>query len=153
MISEPQLRKYEIMVILNHQLVAEQIAKSKTELKDIFVTLISELDWGVKTFAYPINKMSQGYYLIYTGETTFDKIKQWKLQNAQNKDILRTLIINLENERKHPLVINPKHLAKLNKIHAKRTQKKDAAAAAAASTSNPTVAAVNPAPTPSPTPA
>jgi small subunit ribosomal protein S6 len=61
------MNKYDVLFILDNDLTDEQ----KTALVDKFATLIADQGgvvestdkWGTRTYAYPINFKTQGYYV------------------------------------------------------------------------------------------
>ena len=59
--------KYETVFIINAELgeeaIAEMVAKFKT-LVEKNGTLVNVDEWGKRRFAYPINDMNEGYYVL-----------------------------------------------------------------------------------------
>ncbi len=89
--------KYEIMYILTATLDDEarknEISKLQKILEGQKIAVTDTKEWGLRDFAYPINKQTKGYYVILTvngnseGLGEFDRLV--KLDNA----VLRHLII------------------------------------------------------------
>lgn len=97
------MRKYELMYIVNANLEEEArtalIERMHAILTDHGATLENVDEWGLREFAYEINFMKQGYYVVTTfnapdstGIDEFDRIA------LINKDIVRHLIIKLDEE-------------------------------------------------------
>lgn len=97
------MRKYELMYIVNANLEEAArtalIERMHAILTDHGATLENVDEWGLREFAYEINFMKQGYYVVTTfsapdstGIDEFDRIA------LINKDIVRHLIIKLDEE-------------------------------------------------------
>lgn len=95
------MKKYELMYIVNANLEeaarAELIEKMHAILTDNGATIENVDEWGLREFAYEINFMKQGYYVVTTfkapDSTGIDEFDRLALIN---KDIVRHLIVKLE---------------------------------------------------------
>lgn len=56
-------------------------------------------DWGVKKFAYPIKKQKQGHYFVTKFVLESHLLPSFKEKLRWFKEILRFLVINLDNEK------------------------------------------------------
>ncbi len=93
------MRKYEIMFIVKSNLESESLNKITDDLKKTFKDKKLEFkDMGQKRFAYPIKKEVNGYYYLITVEATAEEIENFRHKVLVNEDIIRHLIINLDEE-------------------------------------------------------
>lgn len=93
------MRKYEIMYILNSSL--EEAARTETmnTLHAILTTngSIEKVDeWGMKEFAYRIEDMTKGYYVVVTTVTDADSVKEFDRICRINSNVVRNMIVNLD---------------------------------------------------------
>jgi small subunit ribosomal protein S6 len=94
-----EMREYEIAVILKPDL--EDTAR--TELLERIEGWLTngedesnkpEADhWGQRTLAYPINKITEGYYVFYTANLEPSQISEFEGRMVFNDDIIRHLVI------------------------------------------------------------
>ena len=90
---------YETLFIVNNQL-GEEAIKATVER---FTTLISENgtvetsnEWGARRLAYPIDDMTEGYYVLIRFFSGSDFPAELKRLFNINDSILRSLIIKVE---------------------------------------------------------
>ncbi len=92
--------KYELMVIIKPSLPENVRMGVETKIIEILENgdgKVSKTDsWGKKHFAYPINKINEGYYIVYNFETVSGEIKLIEKALKANKDIMRFLLIKAE---------------------------------------------------------
>ena len=87
---------YEVVYILNPNLdeeaTAAMVAKFKT-LVEQNGTLAEVDEWGKRHLAYPINDLTEGYYVLmsFTSEPSFPRELDRKLRIADG--IMRSLIV------------------------------------------------------------
>jgi len=92
--------KYELMVIVKPLLpenvrigveskIIETLEKGEGKVEKTDV-------WGKKHLAYPINKINEGYFIVYEFETNPSEIKPIEKSLKSNKEIIRFLLINKE---------------------------------------------------------
>ena len=90
------MKKYEIMYILKEALDDEarkaQIEKLHAILtgKGAKVTNVNE--WGLRNFAYPINDMLKGYYVVIKVTTDDAALKEFVRLSKINPNVVRHLI-------------------------------------------------------------
>jgi len=63
--------KYESVFIINAELTEEAIAELVAKFKSLVEkngTLVNVDEWGKRRFAYPINDMTEGYYVLFDFE-------------------------------------------------------------------------------------
>ena len=94
------MRKYEIMYILNASL--EEAARN--ELMNTLHAIITddggEIDkideWGIKEFAYRIEDMTKGYYVVVTFHSGNEAVAELDRICRINQNVVRHMIVNLE---------------------------------------------------------
>jgi small subunit ribosomal protein S6 len=93
------MNKYEIMFIVKSSLESDALKKITEELKKVFSDKKLEFkDMGQKRFAYPIKKELSGYYYLITTEATPEEVESFKHKVLINEDVIRHLIIKLDEE-------------------------------------------------------
>ncbi len=96
------MRKYEIMYILNASM--EEAARQQLieSLHGIITSEGGTLDkvdeWGIKEFAYEINHMSKGYYMVVTFQAEVETVAELDRICRINQNVVRHLIVNLEEQ-------------------------------------------------------
>ncbi|MBQ3375913.1 MAG: 30S ribosomal protein S6 [Erysipelotrichaceae bacterium] len=96
------MRKYEIMYILNASL--EEAARN--ELMNTLHAIITddggEIDkideWGIKEFAYRIEDMTKGYYVVVTFHSGNEAVAELDRICRINQNVVRHMIVNLEEK-------------------------------------------------------
>lgn len=96
------MRKYEIMYILDASLSDEDRNALITKLHDIITSdegkIIDVNEWGVREFAYPINNMTKGYYIVITIEAKSETIREFDRIFRIEGDCIRNLAVKLDEE-------------------------------------------------------
>ena len=96
------MRKYEIMYILNSSLEEEARQELMETLHNIIVndggTVDKVDDWGMKEFAYRIEDMTKGYYVVINVTAEPDAVKEFDRICRINANVVRTMIVNLDNQ-------------------------------------------------------
>lgn len=94
------MRKYEIMYIVkstvdeeNRKALIEQLAKIVT---DNGGSVVKTEEWGLREFAYEIDKMNKGYYVIITIEANNTAVSEFDRLVGINANIVRHMIVKLE---------------------------------------------------------
>ena len=96
------MRKYEIMYILNASL--EEAARN--ELMNTLHAIITddggEIDkideWGIKEFAYRIEDMTKGYYVVVTFHSGNEAVAELDRICRINQNVVRHMIVNLQEK-------------------------------------------------------
>ncbi|MCQ2792911.1 MAG: 30S ribosomal protein S6 [Bacilli bacterium] len=90
------MKKYEIMYILKADL-DEEARKSEIEKlhailtgKGAKVTNVNE--WGLRTFAYPINDMLKGYYVVIKVTAENEALREFVRLAKIDQNVVRHLI-------------------------------------------------------------
>lgn len=109
------MSKYEIMVVINGTLKETDANSIITELKNLLKKAkdLNVEKMGLRDLAYPIKKVSRGYYYVLTfSNDNPEEIKEFRRVASIKKEVLRQLIINLEKDYGYKATINPKKVAK-----------------------------------------
>lgn len=91
------MRKYEVMYIVNASL---EDAKRQEVIENMHGIItngggkIANVDeWGVKEFAYRIEDMTKGYYMVVTFEADNETVKEFDRLMRINNSIVRYMIV------------------------------------------------------------
>ena len=95
------MNKYELMVIIDPALEDDKKEAAIENVKNIIAEAgeVSETDvWGLKKLAYPIQKKSEGYYVVYqfTAEPELPKELDRRLRIADA--YMRHIIVNKDEK-------------------------------------------------------
>jgi small subunit ribosomal protein S6 len=96
------MRKYEIMYIVKASLeeaVRQELINSLHTIITSDEGVIKNVDdWGIKEFAYPIDDMTKGYYVVLKIEAKPETVKEFDRLARINTNVVRFMILNLEDE-------------------------------------------------------
>lgn len=94
------MKKYEIMYIVNSSLEAEKAAEVIESLHAIITnnngTVDNVDDWGVREFAYEINKQTKGHYVVIKVSAPVEAISEFDRLSRINTNVVRHMIVRLE---------------------------------------------------------
>ena len=98
------MSKYELVFVADPRLSEEDVVALTDEYKNMLTdnggTILKEESWGKKRLAYPIRKLSEGYYVLYNVElesgNPFPEIER---RMEQNDKVLRYLTVRLDGGR------------------------------------------------------
>ena len=94
------MRKYEVMYILDAEMGEEERVALMTKLHNIILDDNGKIndvnEWGVREFAYPINHMKKGYYVVAKFEAGNEAIKEFDRIFKIETNCIRHLVVNLE---------------------------------------------------------
>lgn len=97
-----RMKKYEIMYIVNASLEDGARQKLMDGLHKIITdhegTIDKIDDWGVKEFAYEINHMTKGYYVVLSVSANNEGIKEFDRLANINSNIVRFMVIKTQDE-------------------------------------------------------
>lgn len=96
------MKKYEVMYILNASLEDEK----RVALIDSLHAIITEKggkiekvdEWGIREFAYEINHMNKGYYVVTTFEADNEAVKEFDRLMRINANVVRYMNIKIDEE-------------------------------------------------------
>ncbi|AKU79267.1 30S ribosomal protein S6 [Spiroplasma turonicum] len=97
------IRKYEIMYIVDKDV--DDVKQVEKKLNDILTAnsgkILESENWGLKDFAYEINKKKKGHYIVLIVETDSTNIAEFERISRIDKNVVRYLVINTENEKNY----------------------------------------------------
>ena len=96
------MKKYEVMYIINANVEEEK----RVGLIENFSKIITDHngviektdEWGLRDFAYRIDDMTKGYYVVVTFEADNDAVKEFDRLMRINPNIVRFMIVRLDEE-------------------------------------------------------
>jgi len=92
---------YELMMIVDPTLSDEErtakIDAVKSVLDKAGAKIIKEDVWGDKKLAYKINKKDRAFYVLYTLELDWTKIKEISTEMNLNRSIWRYMFVKIED--------------------------------------------------------
>lgn len=96
------MNKYEITFIVKPDMEEAQIKKVAEDLKKVLTdgkaNMLEEKAIGQRELAYEINKFTTGYYYLYVVEANKDLIKEFDRVVRINENVLRHLIVRVEEK-------------------------------------------------------
>lgn len=91
------MRKYEVMYIVNASLEDAKRQEVIENMHGIITNgggkIVNVDDWGVKEFAYRIEDMTKGYYMVVTFEADNETVKEFDRLMRINGSIVRYMIV------------------------------------------------------------
>ena len=117
------MANYEIMLVVSGSIDEKAAKKVADEISSSIKECKPKLhEYGSKQLAYKIKKDTTGYYFQYNFECESPTmINEFRRLSSINKQVLRTLIINLEKDYGYRASVNPKKIQRNKKraeIHA-----------------------------------
>ncbi|MFV0379841.1 MAG: 30S ribosomal protein S6 [Anaerorhabdus sp.] len=96
------MRKYEVMYIVNASLEDEK-RQELIESTHAIITnhggkIIKVDEWGVREFAYRIEDLTKGYYVVVTFEADNEAVAEFDRLNGINSNIIRSMSIKLDEK-------------------------------------------------------
>ena len=96
------MKKYEVMYILNASLEDEKRVALIDSLHAIITDNGGKIekvdDWGIREFAYEIEHMKKGYYVVTTFEADNETVKEFDRLMGINANVVRYMNIKLDEE-------------------------------------------------------
>ncbi|SJZ37709.1 30S ribosomal protein S6 [Anaerorhabdus furcosa] len=91
------MRKYEVMYIVNASLEDAKRQEVIESMHGIITNgggkIVNVDEWGVKEFAYRIEDMTKGYYMVVTFEADNETVKEFERLMRINANIVRFMIV------------------------------------------------------------
>lgn len=95
------MRKYEVMYILNASLDDAARQEVIDNLHNIITNNGGKINdvnaWGMRDFAYRIDDMFKGYYMVVTFEADNKVLSEFDRLVRINSNVVRHMIVNLED--------------------------------------------------------
>ena len=97
-----QMSKYEVMYIINANVEEEKRSALIEQLSGIITSeggkVLKTTEWGMRDFAYEIDDMTKGYYVIVTFEAENAGLKEFDRLMRINPSIVRFMIVNIDDK-------------------------------------------------------
>ena len=98
------MKKYELVFIADPRLSDEDVVALTDEYKEMLTaggaSITKQESWGKKRLAYPIHKLSEGYYVLYNVELeSGNPFPEVERRMEQNDKVLRYLTVRLDEGR------------------------------------------------------
>lgn len=104
---------YETVLIARQDLNPQQVEKLTNDFTDILKKqggkVLKTEQWGLRTFAYKINKAKKGHYTLIESEAPAAALHEMERNIRLNEDVVRHLTTRLEIPSKGPSVIIDKN--------------------------------------------
>ena len=101
---------YESVVIARPELTETQIDKLINDLSDIITNdkgkVLKKEQWGLRGFAYKINKNKKGHYFMLNLDSAPSTIFEYERQMRINEDIIRFLTIKIDMIDENPSILS-----------------------------------------------
>ena len=101
---------YESVVIARPELTETQIDKLINDLSDIITNdkgkVLKKEQWGLRGFAYKINKNKKGHYFMLNLDSDPSTIFEYERQMRINEDIIRFLTIKIDKIDENPSLLS-----------------------------------------------
>lgn len=95
------MNKYEVMYIINVAVEEEKRAELIETLAKIITDhdgkILKRDEWGLRDFAYPIDHMTKGYYVVETFEAENDCLKEYDRLMHINPNVVRYMIVRRDD--------------------------------------------------------
>ena len=94
------MNQYETVFILTPVLSDEQMKEAVEKFKGVLTNagaeIINEENWGLKKFAYPIDKKTTGFYVLIEFNAAPEMIKTLEIAYRRDEKVLRFLTVKME---------------------------------------------------------
>ena len=94
------MNQYETVFILTPVLSDDQMKEAVEKFKGVLTgagaEIISDENWGLKNFAYPIDKKTTGFYVLIEFNAAPETIKTLEIAYRRDEKVLRYLTVKME---------------------------------------------------------
>lgn len=93
------MKKYELVYVLRPNLDDESKEAVANKVQEVVATdgeIVSIDVWGTKKLAYPIAKVNEGYYVLVNFKSNRDLPKELDRNLKINENVIRHMIIAIE---------------------------------------------------------
>jgi small subunit ribosomal protein S6 len=96
------VREYEVTIIIQSQLEDDERNKLIERISDLLAPGAKEEEkptadeWGMRRLAYPIQKHTEGYYVLYEGALDPARIPEAERSMQYMEDVLRYMVVRKE---------------------------------------------------------
>ncbi len=96
------MSKYEVMYIINASVEEEKRTALIEQLSGIITNeggkIVKTEEWGMRDFAYEIDDMTKGYYVVVTFESDNAGVKEFDRLMRINPNVVRFMIVNIDDK-------------------------------------------------------
>lgn len=114
-----KMRTYEVMYIVDPDTAAEKIEKLNEAVGKVIAKEGGEVvrmdDIGMKTLAYPIQKKTEGHYVLFEINGSGQEIAELERRMRVNDMIMRYITVRVDEDRKKADKIRTKREARAAK--------------------------------------
>jgi small subunit ribosomal protein S6 len=129
-------RTYEVMYIIDPETAADKIKKLNDAVGKLIKKEGGEVvrmdDVGLKTLAYPIEKKTEGHYVLFEIEGSGQEIAELERRMRVNDMIMRYITVRVDEDRRKAAKLREKREARAAKRASFRPAPEQAEAAAEA---------------------
>ena len=98
------MKKYELVFVADPRLSDEDVVALTDEYKEMLTagggSVTKQESWGKKRLAYPIQKLTEGYYVLFNVDLeTGNPFPEIERRMEQNDKVLRYLTVRLDEGR------------------------------------------------------
>lgn len=97
------MKQYETMYIIKSTLDDSQKAALIEQMHGIITqhggSIDNVDDWGLKEFAYEINHMSKGYYVVVTYTVNTEGLNEFERLMRINGDVVRLMTVSTDEKK------------------------------------------------------
>ena len=97
------MKKYEVMYIVNASLDDAQVEALEKRLYAPVTENGGSIDkvdnWGVREFAYEIDHMKKGHYVVVNMTANNEGIEEFQRLCRINNNVIRTMVVKTESEK------------------------------------------------------
>ena len=94
------MNQYETVFILTPVLSEVQMKEAVEKFKGILTAegaeIVNEENWGLKKLAYPIEKKTTGFYVMFEFNADPKVIAKLELQYRRDERVIRSLVVKLD---------------------------------------------------------
>lgn len=99
------MSKYEVMYIINAGVEDDKRAALFESLNGIITReggkVVNVNEWGMRDFAYRIDDMTKGYYVVVNFEADNAGVKEFDRLMRINPNVVRFLIVNMDEVKEN----------------------------------------------------
>jgi small subunit ribosomal protein S6 len=96
------MSKYEVMYIINANVDEEKRAALIEQFAGIITNeggkVVRTDEWGMRDFAYEIDDMTKGYYVVVTFEAENTALNEFDRLMRINPNVVRFMIVNIDDK-------------------------------------------------------
>ena len=97
------MKKYEIMYIINASLDEAQFTAVQDRLHQTITNNLGTIDnvddWGIKEFAYEIDHMKKGHYVVINVTANNEGIAEFQRLSRISNNVVRIMVVKTEDEK------------------------------------------------------